>query len=514
MAGGNGDHFPDDVRLNRQLATTSIYEHRQGDALGPTKVRQLVQRRADRSTGIQHVVDDDDPFAFDVDWNLCRSDDRTRTYCLQVIAIQRDIERAARDLRLLAIEDVGYNSRRELNPAALNSDDHEVVGPLVQLENLVSHASQRSVDRTGVELCGLWSRLCDAEYGMAGRGIKARPVRDAARPARRGPCHRCADLCPEPMQAEPLITWSEPAKELVGFVGSFLAAGAVGFRYSAARIARDAEPTDPEGAFYREGLQRAALLGVVGAVISVLLLGLGLPGAAARHKMTATAWVTSDMGTALQMIFALLAVVGLGIAWARSKAGWPIATIAIVAGALQPAFVGRFSALVNPIHRLAAGLWIGTLFIMLACGLSPLLKHNELRDRRGGIAADMVNRFSPLALSMGGVVVVFGLITAWRHLPTVSALWTTPYGYALIVKLLLVALVFGLGAFNWRRQRPTLGSESAAVSLRRSSRAEITVAFLVLVATAVVVSLPSPKRAGPPPTGAPAGGAPEGSAPP
>jgi putative copper export protein len=105
----------------------------------------------------------------------------------------------------------------------------------------------------------------------------------------------------------------------------------------------------------------------------------------------------------------------------------------------------------------------------------------------------MVNTFSPLALTMGCVVVIFGVITAWRHLHVLSNLWSTPYGYALIVKLILVAGVFTLGAWNWRRQRPTLGTDDASVSIRRSSIVELTVATLVLAATAVVVSLPSPK---------------------
>jgi putative copper export protein len=108
----------------------------------------------------------------------------------------------------------------------------------------------------------------------------------------------------------------------------------------------------------------------------------------------------------------------------------------------------------------------------------------------------MVNRFSPLALTMGGVVVVFGVITAWRHLHVLSNLWSTPYGYALIAKLCFVALVFGLGAWNWRRQRPTLGSESAAVSIRRSATAELTIAAIVLVVTAILVSLPTPRAPG------------------
>jgi len=194
----------------------------------------------------------------------------------------------------------------------------------------------------------------------------------------------------------------------------------------------------------------------------------------------------------MQFGFLALALIGYAFAALRVSAGWALAAIGVIAGTLRLAFLGQWSRLINPVHSLAAGLWIGTLFVLVVAGLSSLFAH-EPRARRGPIAADMVNNFSPLALSMGGVVVAFGLITAWRHLHVLSNLWSTPYGYALIVKLLLAGTVFVLGTWNWRRQRPTLGTEDASVSIRRSSIAELTVATLVLVATAVVVSLPAPK---------------------
>ncbi len=196
----------------------------------------------------------------------------------------------------------------------------------------------------------------------------------------------------------------------------------------------------------------------------------------------------------LGVVFAVLLLLGVGFAAAGARVGWTIAAISLLICTLAPLAGGRWSGVVNPIHRLAAGLWLGSLFVMLICGLTPLLRHVELRERRGALAAGMVNRFSPMALSMGGIVVLFGVITAWRHLPTLSALWQTPYGKTLIGKLVVVAAVFGLGAFNWRRQRPTLGHESAAISLRRSARVELSVAAVVLLITAILVSLPSPKR--------------------
>jgi copper transport protein len=185
--------------------------------------------------------------------------------------------------------------------------------------------------------------------------------------------------------------------------------------------------------------------------------------------------------------------VGYVLAVSRVRAGWMLAAIGVVVGALRLVFLGQWSKLVNPVHSLAAGLWIGTLFVLVVAGLSALLRHEPSRARRGAIAADMVNRFSPLAMTMGGVVVTFGLITAWRHLHVLSNLWSTPYGDVLIVKLLFAGSVFLLGAWNWRRQRPTLGTEEAAASIRKSATGELVMATLVLLATAIVVSLPSPK---------------------
>jgi putative copper export protein len=218
-----------------------------------------------------------------------------------------------------------------------------------------------------------------------------------------------------------------------------------------------------------------------------------LPGLAARKHVSPLAFATSDHVTMMEIGFLLLALIGYALAAGSIKAGWPLAAIGIIAGALRLIFLGQWSRLVNPVHSLAAGLWLGTLLVLVVAGLSALLRHEATRDRRGAIAADMVNGFSPHALTMGPIVVVFGLITAWRHLHVLSNLWSTPYGYTLIVKLVLVATVFGLGAWNWRRQRPTLGSEGAATSIRRSSIAELTVATVVLVVTAILVSLPAPK---------------------
>jgi copper transport protein len=275
-------------------------------------------------------------------------------------------------------------------------------------------------------------------------------------------------------------------------------------------VARSTYAQGLDRTFFDSALRRAATIGVVGAAIGLVFALLGLPALAARAHSTVGVLLTSSASAALTIVWPAVVVAGTALAMANVRAGWIAAAVGLVCDALTPLLSGRWSGVVNPVHRLAAGLWLGSLFILVTCGLAPLLRNAEVGERRGALAADMVNRFSPMALSMGGVVVAFGVITAWLHLPTLASLWETPYGRTLIIKLLFVATVFGLGAFNWRRQRPTLGKESAAISIRRSATLELSVAAVVLIITSILVSLPSPKRAPPsrPPSssGAPAPG--------
>jgi putative copper export protein len=307
------------------------------------------------------------------------------------------------------------------------------------------------------------------------------------------------------MQTPLAVDWAEPPHELLGFIAQFLAAGAIGFRYFALRLPR----VEADRPFYDDAAQRSAIIGVIGVALGAVLMVLGLPALAARRHMTATALLTSDPQTMLQAGFLIVAIIGFLLGAIRTAAGWPLAAIGVVVGSLRAVFSGRWASLVNPVHVLAAGLWIGTLFVLVTAGISALFRNEATRERRGVIAADLVNGFSPLALTMGGIVVLFGVITAWRHLHVLSNLWATPYGITLIVKLAFVAAVFGLGAWNWRRQRPMLGSEPAAVAIRRSAKAELTVAGIVLLITSLLVSLPSPRPPGAAPragVGAPTAG--------
>ena len=262
-----------------------------------------------------------------------------------------------------------------------------------------------------------------------------------------------------------MIDYKDALYELIGFIGTFLAVGAIGFRLFVL-------PKVPDQPFFDLATKRAALCGVVGLLILDIQYGLAARG---QHSIIPF----------LQLLLTVLALAGLLFALGRIRAGWWVAAFGIVVGPLLPLATGKWTRVINPVHRLAAGFWIGTLFVMVIAGLSLM--------RRPEPVTEMVAAFSPLALGSFFVLALFGVITAWRHLKRLDALWTTPYGWALIVKLFFVLGVIGLGAWNWRRQRPLLGTDAASGSLKRSATAELMVAGVVLLVTAVLVSLPSPK---------------------
>jgi putative copper export protein len=104
----------------------------------------------------------------------------------------------------------------------------------------------------------------------------------------------------------------------------------------------------------------------------------------------------------------------------------------------------------------------------------------------------MINAFSPVALMSAGIVVATGVGSSLIRLNGLGNLRTTPYGGALMLKLLFVVFLFAAGAWNWRRIKPRLTTDEAIVPLRRSASLELSIAAIVLAITAVLVALELP----------------------
>jgi putative copper export protein len=278
--------------------------------------------------------------------------------------------------------------------------------------------------------------------------------------------------------------------ELVQFVGWFLSVGAIGFRYAIVRRVRGM--SDEARTILRP--DNAALLGIVGAVL-LLISYLGGPWLASLVEHKAYGQMLPRNRNPFELKIVLLVLAGLGFAMVRAvrSAGWAIAAVCILIAVLQPLYTGRGAGKVNAVHILAASTWIGTLLVLTIIGIRGVIRSASGGSQRAQLVGELVNSFSPLALTAASIVALTGLTTAWMHLKRWSSLWTTSYGITLVVKLIFVAIVVALGAWNWRRVRPSLGGEGTEQKIRRSATMELAVAGLVLLATSVLVTLPSPR---------------------
>lgn len=197
----------------------------------------------------------------------------------------------------------------------------------------------------------------------------------------------------------------------------------------------------------------------------------------------------------------VLAYVGFRRA-SKDQGGWGLAAVAAVVLAFTPAFAGHaiaaerwipLAVLSDGIHVLGAAGWLGTLAVLVLVGIPAALRLGEAD--RGPAVADFVNAFSPVALVCAGTAAATGVLAAVIHLGRVADLWQTAYGQVLLLKLAILSVVAGTGAFNWRKVRPVLGDELGARRIQRSATVEVAVATVVLLVTSVLVALPTPMAA-------------------
>lgn len=200
------------------------------------------------------------------------------------------------------------------------------------------------------------------------------------------------------------------------------------------------------------------------------------------------------LGAGATVVIALALIVGIGRRWT-----WRIAAAASIALAVSFAITGHaistrtspaLHVLFDAIHVMAAGGWLGTLLVTSTIGLHTVLMLPI--EKRGHAAAELINTFSTFALTCVTTLVVTGVIAAWSHLPTLSALWTTPYGSALYRKLIFIALTGIVGLFNWRFVKPRLTNADTIPLLRKSASVELAIGVAVVIFTAILVGTSPP----------------------
>lgn len=168
---------------------------------------------------------------------------------------------------------------------------------------------------------------------------------------------------------------------------------------------------------------------------------------------------------------------GAGMLLSLSQASHGAATAGIRTAAIFTDFL----------HLLAASFWVGGLF-HFALGV-PMISQALSGGQRRDLLADLVPRFSTLAMLSVGTLVITGLYSTWAQVTILPAL-ATPYGLTLLAKLGLLVPLLLLGAANLLWVSPRLAKEDGAGRwLRRFVAGEVILAGLVLLAVGLLTSL-------------------------
>jgi copper transport protein len=216
------------------------------------------------------------------------------------------------------------------------------------------------------------------------------------------------------------------------------------------------------------------------------------------HLQTIAANTEWGRAWILQVASAVILAAATWVGRRGYRAPWMVAAAAAVPLAFSPALGGHAAAAADSrgiaiaadgLHVLGAAGWLGGLACLLFVGLPAAVHAAEGRWRA---VASLVSAFSPVALTCTGIVLLTGVVSVWLRLGAFAPLWTTGYGRVLLVKLALLVGVAGTGAYNWLRVKPTLGTATATARLRKSAAVELAVGIAVIIATAVLVALPTP----------------------
>ena len=173
-----------------------------------------------------------------------------------------------------------------------------------------------------------------------------------------------------------------------------------------------------------------------------------------------------------------------GEAWLL--AGVAAAAMAWAGHAAAVEGVGLPAALLDALHLLAAGAWLGALLPLAA--LLRAAARAEGADARP-FAVLAVRAFSRLAMTLMIVLVATGLANTWFQVGSVPALVGTSYGWLLLAKVALLIPVLLLAQHNRRRLLPRLGGDGDTVGrpamarLGRFVAAEAGLGLLILLLT-------------------------------
>jgi putative copper export protein/mono/diheme cytochrome c family protein len=187
------------------------------------------------------------------------------------------------------------------------------------------------------------------------------------------------------------------------------------------------------------------------------------------------------------------------LAWRIEAALLTTAGVAVASWAGHAVVVNSGSALpalVNAVHLVAAGAWLGALPAL--CLLLRAASRDDGADARP-YAVLATHRFSSWALCVMAAIVATGVWNAWYEVGGVPGLAGTPYGRLVLLKVALLIPVLALAAWNRRSLLPRLGGDGATVgrpAMRKLGGFVAVEALLgaALVTVAAVLAVTPPGR--------------------
>ena len=230
------------------------------------------------------------------------------------------------------------------------------------------------------------------------------------------------------------------------------------------------------------------VLALVAAIAGFALNGAALTGDASGltdPEMLGLLWST-QVGTALVLRLAGVALLLMGLffgpmgLWLSALGG----ILALFSFAIIGHVPDRETIWLNALlifHLAAVSTWIGI--------LTPLKRLTSIG--KPADAALLGHRFGRLASIFVPLLILAGVVMGYVLSGSVSALLTTAYGQALLIKVLLVAGLLGLAALNKLRFVPRLadGDAYAARDLSKSISLEWVTVLAILLITAVLTSV-------------------------
>ena len=326
-------------------------------------------------------------------------------------------------------------------------------------------------------------------------------------------------------------TWVSAVNRWIGFAGMAAFLGAVVFPAlvlpAGLRSLKPDEETKQKIAEKVARIVRVTILSSLALVTVTTLFALWLQGWSAGSDVASLSsikdvWTDTRFGQVWTLRVSVLvgAFMLSALAFARLKdlivkgdwreSSWISLTVCAIALPLTTSLNSHaaaeqseteFRVIVDWMHLLTGGIWIGGL-LQLALITPAVL---SITEKRPGFLAGVIPRFSQVALVAVGLVVTTGAIQWWHRLHGITAAFDSSYGYMLAVKVVLLAPLLLLAAFNLLVVRPHFisfvvrGAKAASARIlawerrfRWAVAGELAVALVILGVTALLTETSTP----------------------